>query len=217
MLIRGGILTVPAPDDEASQTVHRLLKEMIPNFVLLLNSSLASQRYLIEEQLRRWCDEEELDLVVTIGGTLPAPGPSSLEIVPEATAAVLERAMPSLSETMRACALAETPFPLLDRGTAGIRGRTLILNLPAGAQMAALFLESVLDGLSPILSYLQEGAAPSDAETFERTTPDDGKESTQTGANTSSGLDPEEFAAFLARRRQQPPVDEDEAGGESGA
>ncbi|MEI2422153.1 hypothetical protein V6O07_17875, partial [Arthrospira platensis SPKY2] len=107
-----------------------LLREELPALVLLQEAAPAPQRYVIEERLRIWADEEELDLILTVGGTFPAPGPSGLEIAPEATRSVLEREMPSLPETMRASALDEFPLALLDRGVAGIRGRTLLLNLP---------------------------------------------------------------------------------------
>ena len=115
------------------------------------------QRNLIEDVLRRWCDEEELDLVLTIGGTLPAPGPSGREIVPEATLAVGERVVPGLPEAMRAVAHEQTELALIDRSVAVIRGRTLILNLPAGARAATCFLGSVVGVIPALLAHLQEG------------------------------------------------------------
>lgn len=72
-----------------------------------------------------------MDLILTIGGTAPAPGPSALEITPEATSAVLERPLPGLPEAMRSAMGKKTPLAFLDRSVAGVRGRTVILNLPA--------------------------------------------------------------------------------------
>jgi len=69
---------------------------------------------------------DDADLVLTTGGTGLAPR----DITPEATMAVLERAAPGIAEALRADAIAKTPHGLLSRGIAGIRGRTLVVNLP---------------------------------------------------------------------------------------
>jgi molybdopterin adenylyltransferase len=68
----------------------------------------------------------EVQLVVTTGGT----GVGPRDVTPEATRAVLDREAPGLAEAIRADALARTPHALLSRGVAGIRGRTLVVNLP---------------------------------------------------------------------------------------
>ena len=87
MVIKTGILCIPAFDEDAVQGVRRLLALAAASIVVLQEHRVAMQRNIIEDVLRRWCDEEELDLVITIGGTRPAPGPSGREIVPEATLA----------------------------------------------------------------------------------------------------------------------------------
>lgn len=155
-LVKTGLLCVPHPDEDALLAVRQQLRQMLPGAVILADRSLESNRYRIEELLRSWCDEEELDLILTIGGTWPAPGPSTQEIVPEATRAVLERWMPGLSEAMRAYAVADSPLALLDRGVAGIRGRTLLVNLPAGPTAASLFLEAIADVLPALLASLAD-------------------------------------------------------------
>ncbi|HRA64865.1 MAG TPA: molybdopterin-binding protein [Caldilinea sp.] len=161
-MIKTGLLCVPAYDEAAVDAVRRLLHRAMPALAMLADRHVESRRYLVEEVLRRWCDEEDLDLILTIGGTLPAPGPSAHEIVPEATHAVLERALPGLPEAMRAYASEETPLALLDRSTAGIRGRTVIVNLPAGEKATALFLAAIVDVLPAVIAHLQEAsAAPS--------------------------------------------------------
>ena len=159
-MIRTGLLHVPALDMAASEAVRALLRGL-GAAVVMQEKYAASQRHWIEETLRQWCDEEELDLILTIGGTLPAPGPSSAEIVPEATLASVERLLPGLPEAMRAYAQDEVPLAILDRSMAGIRGRTLILNLPAGAAPATLFFEAVVEVLPIVLAHLrQEASAP---------------------------------------------------------
>ncbi len=203
MVVRTGILAVPQLDDEAANSVLQLLRANLPTVLLLQNSSAGSQRHWIEEILRQWCDEEELDLVITIGGTSPAPGPAPTEIVPDATTAVIERTLPGLAEAMRSYAAQETSLAWLDRGVSGIRGRSLLINLPAGAAPALLFLEAITDLLAPTLAYLHESAtAPRLADLLEvQPTTDSPDEDDEPTPKQATGLDAGEFAAFLQRRQ----------------
>ena len=194
--------------------VRELLRAEAPGTVVIQESYAASQRHWIADVLRRWSDEQELDLNVTIGGTLPAPGPSEREIVPDATTEVAERMLPGFGEAMRAYAQETTDLALIDRCLAGIRGRTLILNLPQGAGAAPLFLEAVVALVGPVIAHLQElPSAPlldeavssagvkSDVATEMQ---DAGQEDTA-GTQRSGGWDPDEFAAFLRRRSGEKP------------
>jgi molybdopterin adenylyltransferase len=83
-------------------------------------------RALIEAHLRRLADEVGCCLIITTGGT----GPSPRDVTPEATAAVCEKLLPGFGERMRAESLKAVPTAILSRQTAGLRGRTLIVNLP---------------------------------------------------------------------------------------
>ncbi|MCX6049465.1 MAG: molybdopterin-binding protein [Chloroflexi bacterium] len=202
MVIRTGILTIPTADDQAVQVVSQRLQQVVPGLIVLQESSARSQRNWIEDILRRWCDEEELDLIVTIGGTFPAPGPSADEIVPEATLAVLERLLPGLSEAMRAYAQTESELALLDRGVAGIRGRTIILNLPNGAAPAALFLEAIVELIGPLAAHLQsEPNAPRLSDVLEIRPDKDEDLPVDLPIGPINGLNAEEFSAFLQRTR----------------
>ncbi len=87
----------------------------------------------IQTQLRLCADEKDVWLVLTTGGT----GFSPRDVTPEATEAVLERRVPGIPEAMRAASMAITPMGCLSREIAGIRGKTLIINLP-GSKKAAL-------------------------------------------------------------------------------
>jgi molybdopterin biosynthesis enzyme MoaB len=210
-MIRTGLLCVPVYDETASDAVRKLLLGVAPSAVIIIARHVASQRYLVEEVLRQWCDAEELDLILTIGGALPAPGPSASEIVPEATTAVIERPMPALNQTMRALAARETPLALLDRGVAGIRGRTLIVNLPAGAKAASLFLSAIAAVLPAVIAHLQDDpTAPSlEATLAAQTMPGLSQAAASAAAldapapvaarRPARSLDPAEFAAFLQR------------------
>ena len=80
----------------------------------------------ITATLLRWCDELELDLVVTTGGTGLAPR----DVTPEATRPLLHREVPGLAEELRRRGLAATPYAVLSRGLVGLRGSTLVVNLP---------------------------------------------------------------------------------------
>ena len=203
MLIRCGFLFVSESIDSESDgavltEVQTVLGGVLDGVLLLESRVFATPpRYQVEETLRGWCDEEELDLIVTVGGTFPAPGPSAQEIVPEATAAVLERLVPSLPETMRARAAAH-PLALLDRGVAGIRGRTLILNLPSGHGLTVAFLESVLDLIPSILARLQ----PENTLPAAEAAPASAAQTNAPPRSSGSGeLSKDEFAAFLRRRQ----------------
>lgn len=88
--------------------------------------TIPDDRPLIEERLRYWADERACDLILTSGGTGVAPSDQT----PEATAAVLERAVPGIAEAMRAASRPHTDNWMLSRATAGIRARSLIVNFP---------------------------------------------------------------------------------------
>ena len=99
----------------------------------------------IEAELSALVDEEGCDLVVTTGGTGPAPR----DVTPEATEAVCEKMMPGFGELMRQVSLQYVPTAILSRQTAGIRGRALIVNLP-GKPSA---IRQCLDAVFPAIPY----------------------------------------------------------------
>jgi molybdopterin adenylyltransferase len=94
--------------------------------VVAARSLLPDERDRIERQLADWCDADEADLVLTTGGTGLAPR----DVTPEATRAVIEREAPGISERLRWTAGANFPAAALSRGVSGVRGRTLVVNLP---------------------------------------------------------------------------------------
>lgn len=109
----------------------------------------------IQQALIEWADQDLADLILTTGGTGFAPR----DITPEATLAVVEKHAPGLAEAMRAESLRVTPHGMLSRGTAGIRKRTLIVNLPGSPKAAVENLRVILPVLPHAVELLRE--APS--------------------------------------------------------
>ncbi len=113
---------------------------------------VSDDRPLIAATLRRWADDLRLDLILTTGGTGFAPR----DVTPEATLDVVERLAPGLAEVMRTASLRVTPHAMLSRAVAGIRGRTLIINLPGSPKGAVENLDTVLPVLPHALELLRE-------------------------------------------------------------
>lgn len=100
---------------------------------------IPDEREQVEATLKELCDQHGCCLVVTTGGTGPAPR----DITPEATEAVIEKLMPGFGEQMRAVSLKHVPTAILSRQLAGIRGQSLIINLPGKPAAIAECLEAV--------------------------------------------------------------------------
>ena len=130
--IRIGIVTV---SDRASQGVYQdlggpairdCLTEMLASPWEAVARLIPDEQPIIEETLRTLCDAEGCCLVVTTGGT----GPARRDVTPEATEAVCDKLLDGFGELMRAVSLQFVPTAILSRQIAGIRGRSLIVNLP---------------------------------------------------------------------------------------
>ena len=106
---------------------------------------IADEQVLIESTLRELADQEKCSLVVTTGGT----GPALRDVTPEATVAVCEKILDGFGEQMRAVSLQYVPTAILSRQIAGIRGHTLIINLP-GKPSA---IDDCLNAVFPAVPY----------------------------------------------------------------
>jgi molybdenum cofactor synthesis domain-containing protein len=105
----------------------------------------------IKSYLTPWADSNSLDLILTTGGT----GFGPRDVTPEATQAVIDREAPGLAEAMRAESLKITPHAMLSRSKAGIRGSTLIVNLPGSPRAAVENLTVILPVLEHAIALLQ--------------------------------------------------------------
>lgn len=106
---------------------------------------IPDDRQRLEETLRSLCDDERCCLTVTTGGTGPAPR----DVTPEATEAVCEKLLPGFGELMRGVSLEKVPTAILSRQTAGIRGNSLIVNLPGKPRA----IRECLDAVFPAIPY----------------------------------------------------------------
>ncbi|MBC7261231.1 MAG: molybdopterin adenylyltransferase [Chloroflexi bacterium] len=135
-----------------------LLKELIAALGghIVSYAIVPDEQARIETALLNLADNQGVDLILTTGGTGPAPR----DVTPEATRAVIEREMPGLAELMRQEGYRRyTPFAVLSRAVAGIRGKTLIVNLPGNPQAVRQHME-LLGPLLPAIVALIKGEAP---------------------------------------------------------
>jgi len=106
---------------------------------------------MISAKLAEWADGGGLDLILTTGGT----GVSPRDVTPEATMKVLDRVIPGFGELMRFRSLAKTPSAAISRAVAGVRGRTLIINLPGSPKGAVENLEAVWEAVPHAVAKIQ--------------------------------------------------------------
>ncbi len=130
-------------EDAPGKACLALLREWIATPFREEYAVVPDEQPLIEQTLRRMVDVGGCSLVVTTGGTGPAPR----DVTPEATVAVCDRLLPGFGEQMRAVSLRYVPTAILSRQTAGLRGRCLIVNLPGRPKSIRENLETVFPAI----------------------------------------------------------------------
>jgi len=154
-MFRAGIITV---SDKGSQGKREdksgpVIAEMLAGAAVSIVETviIPDEVEQIAAALIRMADEEKLDLILTTGGT----GVSPRDLTPDATRQVLDKEIPGLAEAMRAASMKITPHAMISRAMAGIRGRSLIINLPGSPKGARENLSVVLPALTHAMEKIQ--------------------------------------------------------------
>lgn len=139
-------------EDESGKVIQDLIKELpgeVVKYEIVPDEPEEIKRRLID-----YADSLKADLVLTNGGT----GFTSRDFTPEATRQVIQRETPGISEAMRCLGLKSTKRAMLSSGISGIRGKTLIINLPGSTRGARESLEAILEALPHGLDMVQDKA-----------------------------------------------------------
>ena len=137
-------------EDLSGQAIRQTLTEWLSTPWEAVYRLIPDDRATIEATLIELCDREGCGLVVTTGGTGPAPR----DVTPEATEAVCHKMMPGFGELMRKKSLEKVPTAILSRQTAGIRGKSLIINLPGKPASIRECLEAVFPAVPYCLDLI---------------------------------------------------------------
>ena len=135
-------------EDLSGPVIEKMVTEA--GYQVVSKVILPDDRKLLEAELARIADAGEADLILTTGGT----GFSPRDVMPEATLAVCERAVPGIPEAMRAYSMQFTKRAMLTRSAAGIRKQTLIVNMPGSPKAVTECLEYILSELHHGLEIL---------------------------------------------------------------
>ncbi|MFV0481426.1 MAG: molybdopterin adenylyltransferase [Campylobacteraceae bacterium] len=150
-MIKIGILTLSDRasagiyEDISGRAVIDTLKEYLKSEFTPVYKVIPDDEETIEQELIKMCDAEKCCLVVTTGGT----GPALRDVTPEATERVCQKMMPGFGELMRQTSIKYVPTAILSRQTAGIRGNSLIVNLPGKPKS----IRECLDAVFPAIPY----------------------------------------------------------------
>ncbi|TEU15961.1 MAG: molybdopterin adenylyltransferase [Dehalococcoidia bacterium] len=150
-----GVLTISdkGASGERQDKSGEVIREIIPSMdARIVNYDvIPDEKELIVAKLVKWVDEDDLDVLITTGGTGLAPR----DVTPEATLAVVDRIVPGFAEAMRAESLKKTPHAMLSRAVVGTRGKCLIINLPGSPKAVRECLEVILPALPHAVETLK--------------------------------------------------------------
>ena len=136
-------------EDRSGPEIERVLREQFAEEIEFERVLLPDEQAQIETALKTLC-ANGCALVVTTGGT----GPTPRDVTPEATRAVLDKELPGFGEVMRAISFTKVPTAILSRATAGVRGKTLIVNLPGNPKAIAECLPPLMRAIAECLDHI---------------------------------------------------------------
>ena len=155
MTIRAAIITLSdkGSKGEREDESGKIIREMITGINAQVGhyEVLPDETHRIIEVLSRLSDSGAIDLIITTGGT----GVSARDVTPEATLAVIDRELPGMAEAMRAESFKKTPHAMISRAVTGIRGQTLIVNLPGSPKAVRENLAVILPALSHAIEKIK--------------------------------------------------------------
>jgi molybdopterin adenylyltransferase len=139
-------------EDKSGPEIERVFCETWKDGCEIVTRIVPDERENISRTLALLADEERCDLILTTGGTGPAPR----DVTPEATLDILEKELPGFGEAQRALSFRNVPTAILSRATAGVRGRALIINLPGNPKAIAECLPPIVPAIREALRHLAE-------------------------------------------------------------
>lgn len=155
MVFKVAILTISdrGSRGEREDSSGPLIQEMIKDLPgkVIHYEIIPDEKEMITEALKKSADQLKADLILTTGGT----GLSPRDVTPDATLKVIEKEVPGFSEAMRAESLKKTPHAMISRAVSGIRGESLIVNLPGSPKSVRENLRVILPALPHALSKLK--------------------------------------------------------------
>jgi cyclic pyranopterin monophosphate synthase len=151
--LKAAVLVTSDSRCEKEDRSGKIIRDRLTNndFSIIEYKVIPNKSDLIESELKRFCDELKLDIVITCGGT----GVGPTDVTPEATKNIIEKELFGISETLRIFGQKRTPFSMLSRGVAGIRATTVIINLPGSVRAVSESLDSLFPGIMHIFKMLK--------------------------------------------------------------
>jgi len=155
--LKGGVLVISDSTfkgerkDKSGEIIRNRLKEY--PIVLEEFKILPDDKETISKEVIRLSDKQKLDIIITTGGT----GIGPKDVTPEATKEVLDRIVPGITEAMRSFGQRRTPYAMLSRNVAGVRGKTLIINLPGSSRGVEESMNSLFPGILHSMKMIRGG------------------------------------------------------------